>query len=46
MEVFIDLFITIFDLITENSFLGIPVLVWFILPAVIGVIVKFIQGKR
>lgn len=46
MESLVNAFISIFSLLTDNTFLNIPIIVWFILPAVIGIIIKFIEGKR
>lgn len=46
MNAITDLLITMFKLLTDNGILGIPLLVWFLLPPVFGLIFKFIQGKK
>lgn len=46
MEAVTNLLITMFKLLTDNGILGIPLLVWFLLPAVFGLVFKFIQGKK
>ena len=42
----IDLFVSLFNLLLDTKFLSIPLLVWFILPFVIGLIFNFIGGKK
>lgn len=46
MDVVISVFTTLFGLLTDNTIFNIPLLVWFLLPAVIILAVKFIQGKK
>lgn len=46
METIVNTFVSIFGLLTSSSILGMPILVWLLLPAVIGLIVKFIQGRK
>lgn len=46
MNSLVDLFVSIFGFLTDNSLFGMPLFVWFVLPALIGLILKFIQGKR
>lgn len=46
MNVIVNIFTTIFGFLTDNSIFDIPLLVWFILPAVIGIVIKFIQGRN
>lgn len=46
MDVLVNFFVSVFKLITDNSILGMPIFVWLVLPALIGIILKFIQGKR
>lgn len=41
-----NMIISLFKLLTDNSVLGMPLLVWFLLPAVFGLVFKFIQGKK
>ena len=46
MEAIVNVFVTLFGLLTSSTVLGMPVLVWLLLPAVIGLVLKFIQGKK
>lgn len=46
METVVNIFVSLFGLLTSNSILGMPVLVWLILPAIIVLILKFIKGQR
>lgn len=46
MQIIINVFTTVFGFLTDNSIFEIPLLVWLILPAVISIAVKFIQGKK
>lgn len=46
MDIIVNIFTSIFGFLTDFSLLDIPLLVWLILPAVIGIIVKFIQGRK
>lgn len=46
MDIVLDLIISIFSFLGNNSLFDIPLLGWFIMPVLIGLIMKFIQGKR
>ncbi len=46
MNSIITLFSTLFNLLLETAIFDIPVLIWLILPAVIAIVIKFIQGKK
>lgn len=46
MENLVNMIISLFSVLTDNSIFGMPVLVWLILPAVITLTIKFIQGKK
>lgn len=46
MGYFITFFERIFGFLVSNELFEIPILVWLILPSVIALIVKFIQGKK
>lgn len=46
MSAVTDLLISLFKLLTDNGVFGIPLLVWFLLPAVFVLVFKFIQGKK
>lgn len=46
MNSIINLFSTLFNLLLETSVFEIPVLIWLVLPAVIAIVIKFIQGKK
>lgn len=42
----INIFISLFNLLLDTVFFGIPLLIWFMLPFVIGLIFNFIGGKK
>lgn len=46
MDSVIQAFITAFNMITDIKLFEIPVLVWLILPSIIALILKFINGKK
>lgn len=46
METVVEMFITTFNLITDIKIFNIPVLVWLLLPAIITLALKFINGKK
>lgn len=46
MDSIVQAFITVFSMLTDIQLFGVPVLVWFILPAVIALALKFINGKK
>lgn len=46
METVVEMFITAFNMITDIDIFGIPVLVWLLLPAIITLVLKFINGKK
>lgn len=46
MNSLVQFFITVFKILTDYTVFEIPLLVWLILPAIISIVVKFIQGKK
>lgn len=46
MNIVVSIFSSVFSFLTDYSIFGVPILVWLILPAVISIAVKFIQGKK
>lgn len=46
MNIIVNIFTSVFGFLTNNSIFEVPLLVWLILPAVITIAVKFIQGKK
>ncbi len=46
MDTLVNLFSTVFNLLLETTIFEIPILIWLILPAIITIVVKFIQGKK
>lgn len=46
MDSIIQAFITAFNMITDIELFEIPVLVWLLLPAIITLALKFINGKK
>lgn len=46
MEAIVNVFIALFKILVDTTVLGMPVLVWLILPAVILFALKFIQGVK
>lgn len=46
MEAIIEAIITAFRMLVDTKLFEIPLLVWFLLPVVIGIVLKFINGKK
>lgn len=46
MDAIIQAFITVFNILLDAKIFEIPLLVWFLLPAVIVIVLKFINGKK
>lgn len=46
MSDLVDLLIDLLMLLVDNKIFNVPLLVWLILPAVIALVIKFIQGKK
>lgn len=46
MDILINAFIAAFNMITDIKLFEIPVLVWLLLPAIITLALKFINGKK
>lgn len=46
MDAIIEMVITAFNLLIDAKIFEIPVLVWLLIPPVIGVALKFINGKK
>lgn len=46
MESIVNMFVTVFGLLFENKVFNIPVLIWLMLPAVVGICIKFIEGRK
>lgn len=46
MDFMINLFTTLFGLLTNNKVFNIPILVWFLIALLLGLIINFIKGKK
>ncbi len=46
MDSIVQVFITAFNMITDIKLFEIPVLVWLLLPSIILLALKFINGKK
>lgn len=46
MDVIIDLLISGFNLLFDNTLFDIPYGVWFLIPTLIIIAIKFIKGKK
>lgn len=46
METVINIFTALFSILTENKIVGIPIIVWFIIALVLGLIIQYIKGKK
>lgn len=46
MDAIIQSIVTVFNLLIDAKVFEIPILVWFLIPPVIGVALKFISGKK
>lgn len=41
-----NLFVTMFNLLLDTTIFGVPLLVWFIIPTLIGIFLNFIKEKK
>lgn len=46
MSELINLIISAFGILTNNSWLGMPLLVWILIPCLFGIITHFLKGKK
>lgn len=46
MDSIVDLFVTAFKFLIDNTLFEVPLFVWLVLPALFAAIIKFIQGQR
>ena len=46
MDAIIQAFVTVFNILIDCKVFEIPVLIWFLIPAVITLVLKFINGKK
>lgn len=46
MESAANMIASFFGILTDNEVLGMPLLVWLIIPLVLGLVVNFLKGKK
>ena len=46
MEFIIDTFKSLFNILLSTDILGMPLLVWGIIPTVLGLLISFLKGKK
>lgn len=46
MDFLTDLIVSLFNFLNTTQLLGIPLLVWFIIPLVLGFVITFLKGKK
>ncbi len=46
METIVSIFTSLFSILTDNKIVGVPILVWFIIALVLGLIIQYIKGKK
>lgn len=46
MEYLGNLLVTLISLITDTKLLNVPLIVWLIIPLLLGLLVQFLKGKK
>ena len=46
METVVDILSNLFDILFDTQILGMPILVWAIIPVVLGLVISFLKGKK
>lgn len=46
MEQVADILIFFIDLLTDTKILGVPLIVWTVIPLLLGLLVNFLKGKK
>lgn len=46
MEIVVDILNNLFGILFDIQILGMPILVWAIMPVVLGLIISFLKGKK
>lgn len=46
METLLNIFSTLFSILTDNKILGMPILVWLLISLLIGFIINYIKGHK
>lgn len=46
METVVDILSNLFGILLDTQILGMPILVWAIIPVVLGLVISFLKGKK
>lgn len=46
METVVDILSNFFGILLDTQILGMPLLVWTIIPVVLGLVISFLKGKK
>lgn len=46
METVVDILSNFFGILLDTQILGMPLLVWAIIPVVLGLVISFLKGKK
>lgn len=46
METVVDILSNFFSILLDTQILGMPLLVWAIIPVVLGLVISFLKGKK
>lgn len=46
MEYLANLLISLINILTETHILGMPLLVWLLIPLLLGLLIQFLKGKK
>ncbi len=46
METLLNIFSTLFSILTDNKILGMPILVWLLISLLIGFLINYIKGRQ
>lgn len=46
MQTVVDILSNLFGILFDTQILGMPILVWAIIPVVLGLVISFLKGKK
>lgn len=46
MDTVVNSIVSFFSILTDKSVFGMPLIVWFLIPLILGLVVNFLKGKK
>ena len=46
MESVVNMIVSFFEILTGKSIYGMPLIVWLLIPLILGLVVNFLKGKK